>query len=185
MRKLKTICNTLSTTNKCSRIPREGLWTNSSWFLWIRVKVLYEALVVKYKWGTQTQAKHIMDKQYEIMQGTTQAIYDMNEWMMLCTNKERERVRETMDQTQTQRYVSMFEPLALRPRLHREGFLIHYLVHRGLPPREPPPRRICTTREYRTPLSTNTTSNEAIQSPPHTRGVGPCQTTIIHLTLEG
>ena len=45
-----------------------------------------------------------------------------------------------------------FEPLALRPRLHREGFLIHYLVHRGLPPREPPPRRI---REYRTPLSTN------------------------------
>ena len=76
--------------------------------------------------------------------------------MMLCTNK-RERVRETMDQTQTTRCVSRFEPLALRPRLHREGFLIHYLVHRGLLPREPPPRRICTTREYRTPLS-NTTS---------------------------
>ena len=31
-----------------------------------------------------------------------------------------------MDQTQTQRYVPRFEPLALRPRLHREGFLIHY-----------------------------------------------------------
>ena len=44
-----------------------------------------------------------------------------------------------MDQTQRQRYVSRFEPLALHPRLHhREGFLIHYL-----PPREPPPRRIC------------------------------------------
>ena len=40
-----------------------------------------------------------------------------------------------MDQTQTRRYVPRFEPLALRPRLHREGFLIH--------------------QEYRTPLSTN------------------------------
>ena len=29
---LKLFSNTLSTTHKCSRIPREGLWTNSSWF---------------------------------------------------------------------------------------------------------------------------------------------------------
>ena len=36
-----------------------------------------------------------------------------------------------MDQTQTQRYVSRFEPLALRPRLHREGFLIHYTPTEG------------------------------------------------------
>ena len=44
-----------------------------------------------------------------------------------------------MDQTLTTRYVSRFEPLTLHPRLHhREGFPIHYL-----PPREPPPRRIC------------------------------------------
>ena len=44
-----------------------------------------------------------------------------------------------MDQTQRPRYVSRFEPLALHPRLHhRVGFSIHYL-----PPREPPPRRIC------------------------------------------
>ena len=76
-----------------------------------------------------------------------------------------------MDQTQTQRYVSRFEPLALRPRLHREGFPIHYLVHQGLPP-----RRICTTREYRTPLS-NTTSQ------PRGRPVAKQQS--IHLTLEG
>ena len=81
-----------------------------------------------------------------------------------------------MDQTQRQRCVSSFEPLALRPRLHREGFPIHYLVHRGLPPREPPPRRICTIREYRTPLS-NTTSQ------PRGRPVAKQQP--IHLTLEG
>ena len=28
--KLKTKCNTLSVTKECSRIPGEGLWTNSS-----------------------------------------------------------------------------------------------------------------------------------------------------------
>ena len=91
-----------------------------------------------------------------------------------------------MDQTQTQIYVSRFEPLALRPRLHREGFLIHYLVHRGLPPREPPPRRIFITREYRTPLS-NTASQ------PRGRPVAKQQptplpkrvTTNLHLTIEG
>jgi len=60
MRKLKLNCNTLSVTNECSRIPGEGLWTNSPWFLWIRVEVLYEALVVKHKWGTHKQAKHII-----------------------------------------------------------------------------------------------------------------------------
>ena len=94
---------------------------------------------------------------------------------MLCTNK-RERGLETMDQTQTQRNVSRFDPLPLRPRLHREGFPIHYLVHRGLPPREPLPRRIYTIREYRTPLS-NTASQ------PRGRPVAKQQP--IHLTLEG
>ena len=64
-----------------------------------------------------------------------------------------------MDQTQSPRYVSRFEHLALHPRLHREGFLIHYL-----PPREPPTRRIC----YKT-RSTKLLS----QTQPHNRGVGP------------
>jgi len=31
--KLKTNCNTLSVTKEYSRIPYEGLWTNSSKFL--------------------------------------------------------------------------------------------------------------------------------------------------------
>ena len=31
--KLKTKCNTLCVTKLCSRIPGEGLWTNSSKFL--------------------------------------------------------------------------------------------------------------------------------------------------------
>ena len=81
-----------------------------------------------------------------------------------------------MDQTQRPRYVSRFEPLALHPRLHhREGFPIHYLVHRGLPPREPPPRRICTTR------STELLS----QTPPHNRGVGPQPNNNQHLYRRG
>ena len=71
---------------------------------------------------------------------------------MLCTNVKRERVRETMDQTQTQRYVPRFEPLALRPRLHREGFLIHYIPTEGTSTEED-----LYNREYRTPLL-NTTS---------------------------
>ena len=122
------------------------------------------------------------------LQGITQAIWMIwNEWCF-AQSKERELERQ-VDQTQTQGYVSRFEPLALRPRLHREGFLIHYIVHRGLPPREPPPRRICTTREYRTPLSTlqchrgNTTTIHLYrrgirpvannQTPPHKRGSKP------------
>ena len=108
---------------------------------------------------------------------------DMAIWMMLCTNKRESW--ETMDQTQRPRYVSRFEPLALHPRLHREEFLIHYLVHRGLPPREPSPRRIFTIREYRTPLS-NTASQPrgrpvAKQPTPLPKRV----TTKLHLSLEG
>ena len=92
-----------------------------------------------------------------------------------------------MDQTQTQRYVSRFEPLALRPRLHREGFLIHYLVHRGLPPREPPQRRIFTTREYRTPLS-NTASQprgRPVAKQPQIPLPKSVTNTKLHLTQEG
>ena len=93
-----------------------------------------------------------------------------------------------MDQTQTTRYVSRFEPLALRPRLHRKGFLIHYLVHRGLPPRERPPRRICTTREYRTPFS-NTASQprgRPVAKQPNTPLSKRVTTKLqLHLSLEG
>ena len=45
----------------------------------------------------------------------------------------RERVRETMDQTQTQVICFEVRATALRSRLHIEGFPIHYLVHTGLP----------------------------------------------------
>ena len=51
------------------------------------------------------------------------------EWMNDALHKiKRERESwEILDQTQTQGYVSRFEPLALHPRLHhREGFPIHY-----------------------------------------------------------
>ena len=76
MRKLKLNCNTLNVTYECSRISGEVLWTNSSWFLWIRVEVLYEALVVKHKWGTHKQHKHV---------------YDMAIWIDAQSNRERER----------------------------------------------------------------------------------------------
>ena len=55
------------------------------------------------------------------MQGTTQANNIWCWWMMHNTNKERESL-ESMDQTQTTRCVSRFEPLALRSRLHQKNF---------------------------------------------------------------
>ena len=58
-----------------------------------------------------------------------------------------------MDQTQTQGYVSRFEPLALRPRLHREGFPIHYTPTEGISTEED----LLQHKEYRTHLS-NTAS---------------------------
>jgi len=52
---LKAKCNTLCITKEWSRIFSEGLWTNSSRFLKIRVEVLFEALMVQHKYGhTQT-----------------------------------------------------------------------------------------------------------------------------------
>jgi len=102
----------------------------------------------------------------------------MNEWCF-AQNKERESW-ETMDQTQRQRYVSRLEPLALHPRLHhREGFLIHYL-----PPREPPPRRICYNSRSTELLSQTTTSQprgKPTTNPPHTWGIQ----TKLHLSQEG
>ena len=63
--------------------------------------------------------------------------------MMLCTIKRERELERQVDQTQRPRYVLRFEPLALHRRLHHHvGFPIHYNVHRGLPPREPSPRRI-------------------------------------------
>ena len=86
-----------------------------------------------------------------------------------------------MDQTQTQRYVPRFEPLTLRPRLHREGFLIHYTPTEGTSTEED-----MYNPEYRTPLS-NTNLHRGLtttihlyrrgirpvannQTPPHNRG---------------
>ena len=120
-------------------------------------------------------------------------MYDMNDEWCFAQSKERELERQ-VDQTQTQGYVPRFEPLALRPRLHhRVGFLIHYLVHRGLPP-----RRIFTTREYRTPLSntaSQTRGRPVAKQPQHLyrRGLQPPsstshkreQTTISTSTKEG
>ena len=84
-----------------------------------------------------------------------------------------------MDQTQRPRYVSRFEPLALHPRLHhRVGFPIHYL-----PPREPPPRRICYNTRSTELLSQTPTSTEAKQQPtPLPKRVIQ---TKLHLSLEG
>ena len=117
----------------------KGLWTNSSWFLWIRVEVLYEALVVKHKWGTHKQHKHI---------------YDTAIWCNAQSNREREL--EKVDQSQTHGYVSRFEHTALRPLLHTEGFPLT-CPHRT--PTQEPPLRIWGNYnlEYTTPLFTNTT----------------------------
>ena len=90
-----------------------------------------------------------------------------------CTNiKERGLERQWIKQTQ--RYVTRFEPLALHPRLHhREGFPL------SRPPRTPTEGTFTTKdflqpKEYRTPLSIQTTT-------PHTRGVNQQP----HLYLRG
>ena len=56
-----------------------------------------------------------MNEQYEIVQGI----------------RERERELEKVDQTQTTRYVSRFEPLLYVPAVTQKDF--YYIVHTGLP----------------------------------------------------
>ena len=105
---------------------------------------------------------------------------DMND-AMHNIKRERELKRQWI-KTLTTRYVTRFEPLALHPRLHhREGFPIHYL-----PPREPPPRRICYNTRSTKLLSQTTTSQPrgrpvAKQPTPLPKRV----TTKLHLSLEG
>ena len=55
-------------------------------------------------------------------------------WQYDAMLKVIERERESMDQTQTTRFVSRFEHTALRPRLHTEGFPLtrpHRTSHTG------------------------------------------------------
>ena len=52
--------------------------------------------------------------------------------------RERERELEIVDQSQTIRYVLRFEPLLYVPTFTQKDF--HYIVHTGLPHREPPLR---------------------------------------------
>ena len=103
----KTNCNTLSVTKECSQIPGKGLWTNSSWFLWIRVEVLYEALLVKHKWGTQTNtAKHIsMNEQYE--------------WCKAQYKRERERFRDSGSNANIKICFEVRVPSSTSPPSHR------------------------------------------------------------------
>ena len=75
-------------------------------------------------------------------------------WQYDAMLKVKERELESMDQTQTPRFVSRFEHTALHPRLHTEGFPLtrpHRTSHTGKPP-----MRIWGkyNREYTTPLST-------------------------------
>ena len=70
----------------------------------------------------------------------------------------RERELEIVDQSQTIRYVSMFEPLLYVPAFTQKDF--HYIVHTGLPTQGISTEDFGNTiLEYTTPLSTNTTSH--------------------------
>ena len=116
----KTNCNTLSVTKECSRIPGEELWTNSSWFLWIRVEVLYEALLVKHKWGTQTNTtKHIsMNEQYEWCKAQYKWERVKRKWI-------KHKYKDMFRGSSTQLYV---------PRFRTEGFSLtrpHRTSHTG------------------------------------------------------
>ena len=102
---LKTNCNTLNVTKEYSRIPGEGLWTNSSWFLWIRVKVLYEALLVNTSMAHK-QTKHV---------------YDMNnmKWCKAQYKRERERVWESGSNANTRICFEVRAHSSTSPPSHR------------------------------------------------------------------
>ena len=63
---LETKCNTLSVAKECSRIPREGLWTNSSWFLNKSWGAIWSSLGLTQVWHTN-KSKHIWYEQYDAM----------------------------------------------------------------------------------------------------------------------
>ena len=75
-------------------------------------------------------------------------------------HKEREREsEEIVDQTQTQRYISRFEPLLYVPAFTQKDF--HYNIHTGLPTQGTSTEDLGNTnREYTTPFSNNTTSTQ-------------------------
>ena len=82
---------------------------------------------------------------------------------------------DNMMQSQTQRYVSRFEPLLYIPAFTQKNF--HYIVHIGLPTQGTFTEDLGNTNlEYTTPLSNNNNL--------HIRGKALNHTTI-NLTIEG
>ena len=81
---------------------------------------------------------------------------------------------EIVDQSQTTRYVSRFEPLLYVPAFTQKDF--HYNVHTGLPTQGTSIEDLDNTNlEYTTPLSNNNniyTRDKAQQQSPLTRGIG-------------
>jgi len=70
---------------------------------------------------------------------------------IISEGRERESL-EIVDQSQTQRYVSRFEPLLYIPAFTQKDF--HYIVHTGLPTQGTSTEDLGnTTLQYTTPLS--------------------------------
>ena len=167
---LKTNCNTLSVTKECIRIPGEGLWTNSSWFLWIRAEVLYEALLIKHKYGTHKQTQAYKIWQYNVMHNV------------------RERVRESESNANTKICFEVRAPSSMSPPSHRR--ISTNSSTQDLPHREPPPRiwGKYNLRVYNSSLQQLQPLNlevrhKPIQYQPHKWGIGTKPNN--HLSLEG
>ena len=75
--------------------------------------------------------------------------------MNQCTMRERES-KKIVDQSQTTRYVSRFEPLFYVPAFMQKDF--HYMFTQGLPQRDIHQGITTLHLEYTTPLSNTTTS---------------------------
>ena len=105
--------NTLCITQECSRIPREGLWTNSSRFLLNKSWGVALALLVEYE-CEQTIPKHIT-----IKHNVYQARIDMNNKCM----QDIKQVRDRESNHKHGRFVSRFEhPCSTSPPSTLEGF---------------------------------------------------------------
>jgi len=158
MRNYKTKCNILSVITECSRIPVEGLWTNFFWFLWIRVEVLCEALLVKHKYGhTQTNQAYMND---------------ITIWINARYNVKERQLRESGSNANTEICFEVRAHSSTSPPSHRR--ISTNSSAQDFPHREPPLRIwVNTNWEYTTPLSnTNTTYTlrgkaQQTQSPLH------------------
>jgi len=125
MRNLNTFVNTLCVIKSEYEFSMKSSATTPLDFSKLRVEVLLKALLVEHKCEHTNNTKHV---------------YNMSNVVINARYNEREL--KIVDQTQTSRYVSRFEPLLYVPTFTHKDF--HH-VHTGPSTKEPLPRNYNST----------------------------------------